>query len=530
MQKPAILSAKEMGLNVVVIDADKNAVSIPLADEFYQIDLKDKEGIVNLALKLKENGGLKCIFTAGTDFSASVSYACEKLNLPSHSFVAATNASIKTQMRECFQKDLVPSPLFVKLSNSCDIEKIVEEKFKGFYPLVVKPVDNMGARGCRMIRNKKELLSAVDLAIKSSKSGYAILEEFMEGPEYSIDALIYNETMTITGFAERHIKYPPYFIEIGHTMPVTLDKKIHDELISAFALGAKSLGLTCGAAKADIKYTEKGPMIGEIAGRLSGGYMSGWTYPYASDLNLTKQGLLIACNEEPTELINKRKPVEFTKDASFVKKGMQQPYELFEVPCVRTSVERAWLSIPGEIEYIENITEYTDKGIFDFLPRANATIGSKVDFPRNNVEKCGNIIGVSHNGQMAIEAVEDAVSNVFITLKPNNQETNKFLDNITKEDEYSFPPSAFEKVSADDINKICGKIPANSPVTEYIPNILMQEKYKNLKDWSFNTIEQIAKKFDILRVKHPELDAKKFWSSVIRGGLQAAVYISDSQS
>ena len=49
-----------------------------------------------------------------------------------------------------------------------------------------------------------------------------------------------------------------------------------------------------------------------------------------------------------------------------------------------------------------------------------------------------------------------------------------------------------------------------------------------MKDWSFNTLEQIAHKFDILRKRHPTLDLKIFWQTVIRGGLQAAVYLSDS--
>ena len=86
MQRPAILSAKELGFNAVVIDANPNAESVPLADEFKKIDLKNKEEIFNYAKELKKTSDLKGIFTAGTDFSASVSYAAEKLGLPCHSY------------------------------------------------------------------------------------------------------------------------------------------------------------------------------------------------------------------------------------------------------------------------------------------------------------------------------------------------------------------------------------------------------------------------------------------------------------
>lgn len=534
MQKPAILSAKELGYKVCVIDADSKAVAIPYANEFQQIDLKDRDGILKYAEKLSEekNGGLAAVFTAGTDFSASVSYVCEKLGLPAHSFLAATNASVKTQMRSCFEKFNVPSPKFFRagkddISSSENIKKLLKKISDVIeFPIVVKPVDNMGARGCRMVRSEIEFESAVKTAVDCSRTGYAIIEEYMEGPEYSIDALVYNGTFTVTGFAERHIYYPPYFIEVGHTMPAVLDKKNHDELISVFALGAKSLGLTCGAAKADIKYTKNGPMIGEIAGRLSGGYMSGWTYPYASDLNLTKQGILIASGKTPDDMVQRRIPVEFTPSELCGK--VEKPYELFEVPCKRTCAERAWMSISGTVEYMENINEYTDKAVFDTLPRATVEIGGKVDFPRNNVEKCGNIIAVSHNHEIAVQACEDAVSNIFITLKPDTEETWKFIDGYTAEDESAFPPSAFGKLTESEIDSIEGIIPENASVESYIPDVLKNEKYASLKDWNYNTILQTARKFDSLRSRHPKLDAKKFWLAVMRGGIQAAVFISDS--
>lgn len=525
MQKPAILSAKELGYKVCVIDADEKAVCVSLSDEFKKIDLKAREEILVYAEELKNKGGLAAVFTAGTDFSASVSYVCEKLGLSAHSFEAALNASIKTRMRSCFEKENVPSPKFISINN-CDFNSEAVQKSGLSYPLVIKPVDNMGARGCRMIRNSEEVETAVKAAIRASRTGNAILEDYIDGPEYSIDALVCNGTFTVTGFAERHIFYPPYFIEVGHTMPAVVDKKTHDELISVFALGAKALGLTCGAAKADIKYTKNGPVIGEIAGRLSGGYMSGWTFPYSSGLNLTKQALLIASGKEPAELFSRRIPVEFNPGE--LCKNAALPYELFEVESTRTSAERAWLSIPGTVEYIEEIKDYTDQAVRDVLPRATVNIGGEVDFPRNNVEKCGNVISVSASRQIAVEAAQDAVSNIMITLKPSNAKTDKFLSGNCESDEDKFPPSAFCMLSEDELSLISGKIQKNQSVASCIPPFIL-EKYGKLTDWSYNSVVQTAEKFDILRKNHPEIDAKLFWKAFMRGGLQGAVYVSDSE-
>ena len=528
MQIPAILSAKELGYRVCLVDADDKAIAISKADEFRKIDLKDKEGILQYAKSLQNGSGLAAVFTAGTDFSASVSYVCQKLNLPSHTFDAALNASIKTRMRKCFSDANVPSPQFFNL----DKDNFTQDKLKEIssligFPLVVKPVDNMGARGCRMVRSLKEFEPAVKIAIEVSRSGNAIVEEYMDGPEYSIDALVYNGTFTVTGFALRHIKYPPYFIETGHTMPAELDKSVHNQLISVFALGAKALGLEKGAAKADIKFTKNGPMIGEIAGRLSGGYMSGWTYPYSSDLNLTKEALLIACGKEPEELIKNRQKVDF--ETSALCKNALQPYQLFEVKSKKVSAERAWMSIPGIVEEVKNITEEKIPYVKDFLPRTTVKLNCKVDFPRNNVQKCGNVISLAEDRKLAVEAAQNAVSNVFIGLKANTRETDDFLNFYTQDDEDNFPPSAFKSLSSQELAQIEGFIPQNQKISDFIPSVLKTSDYKKEVDWSFNTISDIAAKFDILRPHHPKLNAQKFWKAVLRGGLQAAVYISDSE-
>ena len=56
MQKPSILSAKQLGYTVNVIDADENAVSIKYADNFRKIDLKANVGILEYARELNDNG------------------------------------------------------------------------------------------------------------------------------------------------------------------------------------------------------------------------------------------------------------------------------------------------------------------------------------------------------------------------------------------------------------------------------------------------------------------------------------------
>ena len=562
LQKPAIEAAKNIGCRAVVVDANEGAVCVGLSDRFERIDLKDKEGIYEFAKKLQKEGGLAAIFTAGTDFSASVSYAGEKLGLACHSYEAACNASGKVRMRQKFSEAGVPSPKFfgvTKKESECDfIKKCVREL--GF-PCVVKPVDNMGGRGCRMIRSEDEAEDALQTALASSRTENAILEEYMSGDEYSIDALICDGTMTITGFADRHIFFPPYFIETGHTMPTAISDAKKNELIAVFALAAKALGLSCGAAKADIKYTEKGPMIGEVAARLSGGFMSGWTYPYASHCNLTEQALLIACGKTPLFLEAHRKRIPFTPPPSCGNR--LAPYELYELPCVDASAERAWISIPGIVKEVSGLDAARSVPfVKDVFSKSGA--GDAVVFPHNNVQKCGNVISSSPSRKDSIAAAEKAVSEIVLRLEPCVPETDAFFadaeaaasksctaENRTADktaeaqslvqkaevNSLCFPPNAYGAVSAavesEDASArsspaVSGVIPKGVRVSDCVPRVLRRLYGSDERDWNHRSFAESCALFDELCPDHPDLDAKKFWCAGLRGGVQGMLYFADT--
>ncbi len=520
MQRPAIEAAWEAGYKTLVVDANPKAVCASFADRFEPIDLKDKESLLKLAKSL--GSSLAGVFTAGTDFSASVSYVAQNCSLPSHTYQAALNASDKILMRSCFAKEGVASPFFQEIQRS-DIRGFLESDIldKMSYPKVVKPVDNMGARGCRLIRSKDEFLFAVEEAVLSSRSGRVILEDYMAGPEFSIDALVYKGSLTITGFADRHIFYPPYFIEMGHTMPSIFPEEKKMELVETFAKGIKALGLTCGAAKADIKYTEKGPMIGEIAARLSGGYMSGWTYPYASQMNLTKQALLIACGREPEELLQRRKSLP----------AKASPFETFTVPCTGTSAERAWLSIPGKVHCV---LESAQTSAIPFVKNAlyRASAGTDVSFPRNNVEKCGNVIALAKSNELAVKAAEEAVSSIVLRLEAPNPKTEAFIQRKEVKSESGFPQDAFvlPESALEDLKKelATSRIESNQSLADSIPKALLPYAH-TVKDWNHRSIAKSLQIFDLLCPKHLAFNALEFYTHLLRAGIQGILYLHDKQ-
>jgi len=552
MQGPVINIAKELGFYAIALDGSSSAPCVSLADQFEQIDLKDKEGIEAFARSIQGTTSRLGIMTAGTDFSANVAWAAEKLGLPGIPYESALNASDKSRMRECFKKANLPSPDFITITatdlplpslspipNPHSSFLIPHSSFlishssllTSHFPLVIKPVDNMGSRGCRRIDSAEELNEAAKTAIGFSRSGRAILEGYMEGPEFSVDAIVYHGEITICGLADRHIFFPPYFIEMGHTMPTVIEEEKQAAILDTFRAGIRALGLAgkenIGAAKGDIKLTAKGPMIGEIAARLSGGYMSGWTYPYSSGALPIKGAILAAMGRKPEGLTP-------------VKKW--------------TCAERAFISIPGTVKQIAGVEKAKAANhVNDFFLRiaepqpslqgeGSPLKGSKVSFPENNVTKCGNIIASAGDRETAMQAAETAARSILIRLDPVDLETKSFLSSTSV-----FPPDAFQLT--DELKEALSQIPdfPNPPSSLLTSHSSLLSPHlhpfpaftsSGLKDYMGRSVEEALNAVRLLtgfpipvtceNAENIVRLGRSFWSAFIRGSYQGAVYYIDN--
>lgn len=493
MQIPAINKAKEMGHFVLCADGNPAAIGKSLCDIFYSVDIKDKNGLLEIADKFHIKHTLNGVFTIGTDFSSSVAWITEKLNLPGITYQSAMNATDKVRMRQCFKEHRVSSPLYIEYSSEMDIEESISILT---FPLVVKPVDSMGSRGVKRVDNLEELKLNIDDSIVHSRTSRAIIEEYIDGPEFSLDALVVGGEVHVFGFADREITFPPYFVEMGHNMPALLDSAKKSDIIRVFSDGIKALGINYGSAKGDMKLGKNGPVIGEIAARLSGGYMSGWTFPYSSGIDLIKGGIELALGL-PLSIKNKKNIEKF-------------------------SSERAIISIPGVIGDIV-LPKKKIKGITDNF--INIKKGDKVIFPRNNVEKCGNLISAGDTRNIVIKNAEKAVGDILLRLKPSVWETQEFLFN---KDSNKTAPQAFD-IDFSLIAMLEDNIEIDNSII-YVAKIDKVLKSRK-KDWQYRTISQVLKKLkEFYTVEFVE-DANyglDFYTSLLNGSIQGVLYYLDS--
>ena len=500
MQLPSIRAARELGLSVAVADGNDQAPGIEMADRFFHTDLKDGEALLADARVLAETGRpVSGVFTAGTDFAYMVAWLSQQLTLPGHSYEAALNATEKHRMRAALSAAGVPVPSFESVLDSSPgtLRRALDRLG---LPVVVKPVDSMGARGVRKVTTAAELSGAVKTALSLSRSRRAILEAVIPGQELSLDALVWDDRIVVTGVADRHICFEPYFIEIGHTMPTALPDSKRREVEEVFCQGIRALGLSRGAAKGDIFLTPEGPVVGEIAARLSGGYMSGWTYPYASDIDLAKAAIRLALGEEP-----------------------ELPPEPREI---RVSRERAVISLPGTIREIRGLTEARNlPGIRELFWKVSP--GDAVVFPRNNVEKCGNLIAAADDRSGSVRLIEAALDIIDVRLEAGRRETWDWL--FGRE----IPRSHWAFDPPQEVDGALQELSWELPETPGAISALSVAAFAGQRDWHGRRIEgvrsRLTEEYQLSEIAPGRggLEAL-FWWAVIRGSLQGGAFVLDT--
>lgn len=184
-QAALVQELKKRGIYTILADRNPKAVAVAYADAFFPVSTLDEEGIYQLALSEKVDFVVTACADQVLEVVAKVS---ERLGLPCYiDHHTATLVSDKKYMKDIFVKNGVPTAKHVVMG------VFEEEKVKDFqFPLIVKPVDSYSSRGVRKVLNDEEMRQAFEEAVVISRSKTAIVEEFIEGEELTVDVYVEN--------------------------------------------------------------------------------------------------------------------------------------------------------------------------------------------------------------------------------------------------------------------------------------------------------------------------------------------------
>jgi biotin carboxylase len=253
-----LAAARERGLFVIALDRDPAAPGFRYADRRAIISTEDEQGIERLAAAERVDG----IIGPGNDWPVRIAArVAERMGLP-HPLepVVANRAVSKQKQRELLASEGVPQPSW----------RIVSGPETGLpVPSVVKAPDRQGQKGLTLIRSEEELPGAIARAIEESRSGVAIVEEVVDGPEVTVNAFSLRGEFHPLTVTDRLTAEPPAFgVALAHVWP----SEAGGQAAKVAEAAVTALGIENGPTYTQLRIGPEGPQVIEVAARLGGGH------------------------------------------------------------------------------------------------------------------------------------------------------------------------------------------------------------------------------------------------------------------
>jgi len=293
MQVPVIKKAKELGHFCIVSDFDPKAPGFVYADVALELSTLDFEGTLESAKSFQIDG----IVTTSDYPIRTLAYVCENMDLKGLSKFSAETCTNKYDQRQAMalSDTYVPKNLLVT-----SIDEINNHLNELSFPLIVKPIDSSASRGVSKVQNKEELYSAFNYASQYGFEKKIIIEEFIDGNEYSIESLTQNGKTHIIAITQKSTTGSDnkYFVESQHIIPAKInpsqEKAIHEYIRKVI----KFLKIDNSATHTELKLSSKGPVMIEIGARLGGDFITSDLVPLATGVDMLDNVIKIALNEE----------------------------------------------------------------------------------------------------------------------------------------------------------------------------------------------------------------------------------------
>lgn len=292
-QNQLILKAKKMGFETHVFAWKDGSIGEKTADVFYPISITEKDEILKICKEIRPSG----VCSIASDLaSITVNYVSNGLGLSCNSMETTLKCTNKYEMRKNLKDNNISTPKFIKVTNNEDTWNIDGMRF----PMIVKPTDRSGSRGITKIFDKDDLKKAIYNATKDAFEKCAIVEEYIDGEEYSCEGICFEGNTHFLALTKKYTTGSPNFIETGHMEPSDIDEKYHKYIYNEIEKAVKSLGIKNSAIHAEFKFNNDGELgIIEIGARMGGDCIGSDLVFLSTGMDFIKMVIDVACGKEP---------------------------------------------------------------------------------------------------------------------------------------------------------------------------------------------------------------------------------------
>lgn len=300
-----INKAKDMGYETHVFAWKCGDPGEEAADYFYPISIDDKDSILKKCREL----GVAGVCSITSDFAApTVSYVARELGLTCNPEITGEIARNKYKMRCAFKEAGLFTPVFFDADSSFNVDE-----YKGIdFPVIVKPTDRWSSKGVTRVDCIEELKKAVDYAISESFNNKAIIESFMEGPEFSAECICFSGDRRILAITQKETTGYPHYIETGHFQPANITEEQYETINDTVIRALEALKIENGAAHAEFRILDSGEIgIIEIGARMGGDCIGTDLTPISTGMDYIKMVIDVACGKKPCfDIITTPSPVK----------------------------------------------------------------------------------------------------------------------------------------------------------------------------------------------------------------------------
>ena len=302
LQVPIIKRAREMGYYVIATDGNPNAVGLQYADKQICANITSEEEMVAIAKQEQIDGVIHPCSEVSMNVMGRIH---DELNLSGVSRKQAVVATNKHLMREAFKKGDAPSPISI-------LAKSAEDAWEQFMAMpgdaILKPSRNSGSRGIAKVSkgsngvsevSKEDFYKLYDIALEESRDNSVLIEQFIEGPEFSVEIIVWEGKVNVLTVTDKKTTEAPHFVELGHNQPSCFPEETVALIKDAAVRGVKALGVDKCACHAEVKVQDGKAYLMEIGARMGGDFISTVLTRLSTGIDMVAAAIDCALNIEP---------------------------------------------------------------------------------------------------------------------------------------------------------------------------------------------------------------------------------------
>ena len=216
-------------------------------------------------------------------------------------------------------KGLPYSPKFLTISPKAKLGQLTLEALPNF-PLIVKSASSTGSKDVLQASTFEQLIRHVRKLNEKDPEESIIIEEYIEGDQYLIEAIVHDRKIQIAGVIQQEITYGKRFIITGYGVLASVPKQFNDSIIEVLESIVEKLDFRNGALHVEMRLTTNGWRLIEINPRISGGAMNNMLKA-AFGFDLAEETVKLYLGEKPL-LVQKHRNFVFTQYVIIEQKGI----------------------------------------------------------------------------------------------------------------------------------------------------------------------------------------------------------------